>query len=149
MGTIETFDHTADVGLRIRGDDLDDLFRTAAEGVIDYIVVNRDAVRVEALESLSLAADSTLDLLVAWLNELIFRSETRHRLYSHFDVRVAADCLHLHAEIGKSMDLPVARISDEKYKALRKLERHLADRRDDLDLSPLPAIDLEAERRVG
>ena len=100
MGTIETFDHTADVGLRIRGDDLDDLFRTAAEGVIDYIVVNRDAVCVEALESLSLDAESTLDLLVTWLNELIFRSETQHRLYSHFDVRVAADGLHLHAEIG-------------------------------------------------
>jgi len=91
MGTIETFDHTADVGLRIRGDDLDDLFRTAAEGVIDYIVVNRDAVRVEALESISLDAESTLDLLVAWLNELIFRTETQHRLYSKFDIRVAAD----------------------------------------------------------
>src|SRR5919107_4726157 len=100
MGTIETFDHTADVGLRIRGDDLDDLFRTAAEGVIDYIVVNRDAVRVEALESISLDAESTLDLLVAWLNELIFRAETQHRLYSRFDVHVGADGLNLRAEIG-------------------------------------------------
>ncbi len=52
-------------------------------------------------------------------------------------------------EIGKSMDLPVARISDEKYKALRKLERHLADRRDELDLSPSPALDQELKRRVG
>ena len=100
MGTVETFDHTADVGLKIRGDDLDDLFRTAGEGVIDYIVVNRDEVRVEALESFSLHADSTLDLLVAWLNELIFRIETRHRLYSHLDVRVAVDGMSLRAEIG-------------------------------------------------
>ena len=52
-------------------------------------------------------------------------------------------------EIGESMNLPVARVSDEKYKALRKLERHLADRRDDLDLSPAPAVELEAQRRVG
>jgi RNA polymerase sigma factor (sigma-70 family) len=52
-------------------------------------------------------------------------------------------------EIGETMNLPVARVSDEKYKALRKLERHLADRRDDLDLSPTPAVDLEAKRRVG
>jgi RNA polymerase sigma factor (sigma-70 family) len=52
-------------------------------------------------------------------------------------------------EIGKSMNLPVARVSDEKYKALRKLERHLADRRDDLDLSPSPTVDLEDQRRVG
>jgi len=52
-------------------------------------------------------------------------------------------------EISESMKLPVARVSDEKYKALRKLERHLADRRDDLDLGPQPAIDHEAQRRVG
>ncbi len=118
MGTIETFDHTADVGMRIRGDDLDDLFRSAAEGVIDYIVVNRDAVRVDALESLILDAESTLDLLVAWLNELIFRSETRRRLYSHFNVRVAADGLHLHAEIGGESIDHDRHILDHEVKAV-------------------------------
>ena len=41
-------------------------------------------------------------------------------------------------EIGESLGLPVARVSDEKYKALRKLENHLAGRRDELDLG-LPA----------
>ena len=118
MGTIETFDHTADVGLRIRGDDLDDLFRTAAEGVIDYIVVNRDAVRVETRESLSLHAESTLDLLVAWLNELIFRTETQLRLYSHFDVHIDADGLGLHAEIGgESIDAD-RHILDHEVKAV-------------------------------
>ena len=45
MGTIEVFDHTADVGLRVRATDLDDLFRTAAEGLFDYVVANRDAVQ--------------------------------------------------------------------------------------------------------
>ena len=52
-------------------------------------------------------------------------------------------------EIGQALDLPVARVSDEKYKALRKLERHLADRRDDLDLGPAPAAAPEASRLVG
>ena len=45
------------------------------------------------------------------------------------------------------MGLSPARVSDEKYKALRKLERHLADRRDDLDLPAAP-FDEDA-RRVG
>ena len=52
-------------------------------------------------------------------------------------------------EIGQSLDLPVARVSDEKYKALRKLERHLVSRREELDLGPLPSLDSEAPRRVG
>ncbi len=50
-------------------------------------------------------------------------------------------------EIGEAMALPVARVSDEKYKALRKLENHLAGRREELDLGPTP--EPEAERRVG
>jgi len=51
-------------------------------------------------------------------------------------------------EIGQALDLPVARVSDEKYKALRKLERHLAGRRDELDLGQEPVED-GANRRVG
>jgi len=42
-------------------------------------------------------------------------------------------------EIGEELKLPVARVSDEKYKALRKLENYLAGRRDELDLGPEPA----------
>src|SRR5690348_4056265 len=105
MGTIETFDHTADVGLRVRGDDLDDLFRTAAEGVFDYIVVNRADVQASERESVTLSSDSLEDLLAAWLGELIFRCETRHRLYTRFNVRVDEPARSLQAEIaGEPID---------------------------------------------
>jgi hypothetical protein len=36
-------------------------------------------------------------------------------------------------EIGAELDLPLTRVSDEKYKALRKLEQHLRSRRDELE----------------
>lgn len=52
-------------------------------------------------------------------------------------------------EIADLLELNPARVSDEKYKALRKLERHLAGRRDELDL-PLPPEAVEDEfRQVG
>ncbi|MBX6316523.1 MAG: archease, partial [Isosphaeraceae bacterium] len=118
MGTIETFDHTADVGLRVEAADLDDLFRSAAEGVFDYIVANREAVRAEMTEAISLRAETTADLLVAWLNELIFRSETRHQLYARFDVHVAADGLSLEAKIsGEPIDRE-RHILDHEVKAV-------------------------------
>lgn len=105
MGTIETFEHTADVGLRVTGVDLDDLFRTAAAGVVDYIVVDRGTVRADHRELFELAADDPAELLVVWLNELIFRGEIRHRLYADFDVRVAPDGRTLRAEIaGEPID---------------------------------------------
>jgi SHS2 domain-containing protein len=105
MGTIETFDHTADVGLRITGVDLDDLFRTAAEGLFDYVVANRAEVRATFEDSVALASDSTADLLLAWLGELIFRSETRHVLFTTFNVRIAGSGLSLRATIaGEPID---------------------------------------------
>jgi SHS2 domain-containing protein len=100
MGTIEVFDHTADVGLRIHGDDPADLFRTAAEALFDYVVANREAVRVDRTEVVTLTADSTADLLLAWLNELIFRSETGHVLFTRFEIQIAADGLALEATMG-------------------------------------------------
>lgn len=59
MGRSLTFDHTADLGLRIYAADLDDLFRTAAEALFDVIVTNR--AQINLLESIEivLAADST------------------------------------------------------------------------------------------
>jgi SHS2 domain-containing protein len=88
MGRVETYDHTADLGLRVFAPDLNDLFRTAADGLFDIIVDNRQDVRIVETERVRLTADSTEELLVGWLNELIFRSETRHRLYAQFDVAI-------------------------------------------------------------
>ena len=42
-------------------------------------------------------------------------------------------------EISESLGMPVPRVSDEKYKALRKLENHLAGRREELEI-PITGI---------
>jgi SHS2 domain-containing protein len=105
MGHAETFEHTADLGLRVVGIDLPDLFETAAAGLYDIIVANREEVRPIERESVRLAAQTLPDLLLAWLNELIFRSETQHRLYSRYRVRVEENGPNLEATIdGEPID---------------------------------------------
>ncbi len=52
-------------------------------------------------------------------------------------------------EIAETLSLPPARVSDEKYKALRKLERHLAGLRDELGVPAAVEDDEENVRRVG
>jgi SHS2 domain-containing protein len=105
MGRAETFEHTADLGLRVTGVDLADLFETAALGLFDVIVANRADIRAEESELISLAAESPEELLVVWLNELIFRCETRHRLYVQFDVHLDEAGRRLEATIvGESID---------------------------------------------
>jgi len=118
MGHCETFDHTADLGLRIRGADLDDLFQTAAAGLFDVIVANRDAVRNVEYEHILLAAETTEDLLIEWLNDLIFRFETEHWLYGTFDVTIDANGRALEAEIGGEPIDPARHVLDHEVKAV-------------------------------
>lgn len=117
MGRVEVFDHTADLGLRIEGGDLSDLFRTAAEGLFDVVTADRSTIRTREVEAVELSADSPEQLLVDWLNELIFRLETRHSLYARFDVEVAADGRSLRGSIaGEPMDLD-RHVLDHEVKA--------------------------------
>jgi SHS2 domain-containing protein len=105
MGQSETFEHTADLGLRVVGRDLADLFVTAAAGLFDIIVANRADVQDREEERVTLSAESTEDLLLSWLNELIFRCETKHRLYRRFEVSLDDDGRRLQAMIwGEPID---------------------------------------------
>ncbi|WP_240907044.1 archease [Paludisphaera rhizosphaerae] len=117
MGRVEVFDHTADLGLRIEADDLDDVFRTAAEGLFDVVTADRSTIEPREEEIVELGSDSPAHLLVDWLNELIFRIETRHALYGRFDVSVAPDGRSLTATIaGEPID-PDRHVLDHEVKA--------------------------------
>jgi SHS2 domain-containing protein len=114
MGRSETFEHTADLGLRIFASDLTDLFRTAGGALFDVIVTNRHEVRIIANEPVSLQAQSTEDLFLGWLNELIFLSETRHQLYARFDITVDETECQLDGTIGGEPIDPARHVLDHK-----------------------------------
>ena len=117
MGRSELFDHTADVGIRICAESLDDLFATAAAALFRLIVVNHEVVREEVAETIELEAESLSQLLVDWLNELIFRTETQHRVYHGFEVQVDGQRPALRAVIrGEPID-PQRHILDHEVKA--------------------------------
>ena len=44
-------------------------------------------------------------------------------------------------EIADELKLPTARVSDEKYKALRKLEQHLGNRRDEIQVASVSSVE--------
>lgn len=118
MGVIEFFEHTADVGMRVRAGNLDDLFRTAAEGLFDYVVVNRAEIQAAEVETVSLQAETPAELLADWLNELIFRLETRHRVYGRFEVHLDTDGRSLEGRIaGEPLD-PTRHVLDHEVKAV-------------------------------
>lgn len=84
----ETFEHTADIGLRARAADLNTLFVEAAKAFFSVIVENADAVQAVDDFSVTVEADQRDDLLYDWLAELLYLFDTEHVLLCEFDVTV-------------------------------------------------------------
>jgi SHS2 domain-containing protein len=84
----ETFDHTADVGIRARADSIDELLAEAAKGLFTLIVPDLASVRLVAEVSISIAGEQPDLLLFDWLCELLYLYETRHLLLADFHVGV-------------------------------------------------------------
>lgn len=70
MGTFQSIEHTADVGIEVRAATLADLFETAAEGMFAFLI---DSTQVDnrAWRERRIEADDLEGLLVAWLNDLL------------------------------------------------------------------------------
>ena len=84
----ETFDHTADLGLRVRAVDLNSLFAEAATALSSVLVANLDDVRPVQRVEIELDEDQNEFLLFDWLNELLFLYDTQQLLLSEFQVTI-------------------------------------------------------------
>jgi SHS2 domain-containing protein len=86
----EIIEHTADVGLKIYGKDMGDLFVNAAKGLFSFIVdLNKVKSSVEI--KVDLAAENREELLVTWLNELIFQLSARWFISKEFYITKITD----------------------------------------------------------
>ena len=85
----EFFDHTADVGIRVFGSSLAELFENAGFALFDIIT---DIAKVRAREKrcITISRDSVDELLVEWLSRLLYLNATELLLCSKFHVQEIA-----------------------------------------------------------
>jgi SHS2 domain-containing protein len=84
----EVFDHTADLGLRVRARELNALFSDAGRALMSVIVSNPDAVEPRDAVEVDVAGRNREYLFVDWLGELLFLFESKKFLASQFEVNV-------------------------------------------------------------
>jgi SHS2 domain-containing protein len=84
----ETFDHTADLGLRIRAAELNSLFVEAAKALFATIVEDLNTVEPREQIALEIPGDERDFLLFDWLKELLYRFDSEHTVFSRFEVHV-------------------------------------------------------------
>ena len=84
----ELFEHTADLGLRVHANSLQELFIDAARGLLVMHVANPNDVRPLESKTISLTADGPAYLLFDWLSELLYAFETDKLLFSDFELKI-------------------------------------------------------------
>jgi SHS2 domain-containing protein len=90
----ETFEHTADLGLRVRAADLDTLFAEAATALFSAIVEDLGTVVAAQQVDVQVSGRDREYLLFDWLRALLYHFDAGHLLLSRFEVRVGDDGLH-------------------------------------------------------
>jgi SHS2 domain-containing protein len=82
----EELEHTADLRLRVRGADLKALFVHAAQGVFYLMRGEVGSGAKPVTRQIVLESSDTEALLVDWLNELLYLSETRRERYDLYTI---------------------------------------------------------------
>ena len=81
----ESVDHTADLAFIARGRTLPELFQNAARGMLD-LLHDCPASGEEAETRIEVEAGDLEELLVAWLQEILYRREQRRQVVCTFEV---------------------------------------------------------------
>jgi len=71
MKKYEQIDISGDAGLKVRGDTIEELFKNAAEGMFS-LITDVSSISGTVKREINISADSIEDLLIRWLNELVF-----------------------------------------------------------------------------
>ena len=81
----EVIEHTADIGIRVKGRNLAELFRNAGLAVFD-IIAKRQPGKNTRQKTIPIrqTADNIEELFINWLNELLSLSATKELIFTDF-----------------------------------------------------------------
>ena len=112
MKRYEQFPHTADIGIRVFGKDLKELFANAAFALFDTLA-DLEGIKPSIEESVKVEGDSPEGLLVAWLDELLYLFYTKEIIFSEFRIEELSDKKLTATAFGKSVSSNRNRLKTE------------------------------------
>ena len=86
MNSYELIDHTADIGIKVRGKTLKDLFVNAAKAMFDIMMEKRKGTRMGNAKKVRVhvEAGSLEEIFVRWLSELLSLSDWKDVVFTKF-----------------------------------------------------------------
>ena len=86
----EFIEHTADLGLKAYGASLEKLFAHAAEAFFEALV-STESVKERIERSIQVEADALDNLMVSWLNELLYLHDTERLVFKSCQIKRIKD----------------------------------------------------------
>ena len=108
----EIINHTADVAIAAYGADLKKAFANAALGMFS-IITDLNIVNEKVIRDVEVTSEDMKDLLVSWLNELLFICEVDKILFKRFDISELSDTRMLAKCYGEKINLKRHKIKTE------------------------------------
>jgi len=99
----EIINHTADIAIAAYGADMKKAFANAALGMFS-IIADVDKVNEEIKRDVEVTADGLKDLIVSWLNELLFICEIEKILFKRFDISELTETKFIARCYGEKID---------------------------------------------
>jgi len=90
MKRFEIVDHTADISIKAYGKSLKELYESAAFGMFN-ILADLEGIRPSTGIELNLEAPDREELLIEWLDELLYNFYTKQIIFCEFDITDLTD----------------------------------------------------------
>ena len=87
MSPFSYFDHTADVGVEVSAESLEEVFVESGRALFS-LIVDLEQLELNETETVELEGSDEVSLLIEWLAELIFLFDARGWLFREFQVTV-------------------------------------------------------------
>ena len=89
MPKYKLLEHTADLRLLIYGKNLEDIFNNSAKALLDIALSKKKALTLKSSNKLIILKDkSKEDLLISWLNELLFLLYSRNTIAKDIKLKI-------------------------------------------------------------
>lgn len=112
MKRYELIDHTADIGIKVYGRDLKELFGNAAFAMFD-IMADLEGLKSSVTVEISKEAPNREELLVSWLDELLYNFYTKGLIFSEFNISELDDTHIVGKVIGRHVGENRSRLKAE------------------------------------
>ena len=84
----EIINHTADLGIFVHGNDINNMFENAGFALFD-VMLNAEKIEEKVEYNITIESNTIDDLMVNWLSELIYVFETEDLVFKRFNINIS------------------------------------------------------------